>query len=288
MNGMKLSFEDVGAGQPLVFLHGFPLSRDAWRKQIETFGASFRVIAPDLRGFGGSATREGSTTMLEYASDVHELLQQLDTGPVVLIGHSLGGLVALAFASHFPEMLCGLVLVNTTAGPDSSEGAALRRAMASRIKEDGVDLIVRTAATTMLSTRSQNLNHIARVLGLMASANPAGVTGALLGMAERPDATPGLARIAMPALVIAGADDVIVPVEEAEKLVRGIRGSQLRIIPHAGHLVAFEQPKEFNRRLREWLDQQGMAGPRDFAIMTTQEADGKTTGGHLSLNPVRL
>ena len=84
-------------------------------RQIEAFRPSHRVIAPDLRGFGKSVTLPGSTTMSDYAGDVYALLQELTTGPIVLVGHSMGGYVALAFASEFPEMLRGLVLVSTKA-----------------------------------------------------------------------------------------------------------------------------------------------------------------------------
>ena len=73
-------------------------------------------------------------------------------------------------------------------------------------------------------------------------------------MAERPDATVILTQIAVPTLVITGADDTLIPPTESETLVRAIRGAQLRVIPHAGHLVAFEQPDEFNHLLMEWLN----------------------------------
>ena len=180
---------------PLVFLHGFPFSRGVWQKQIEALRSSHRVIAPDLRGFGESEAQPGPTTMEQCAADLHGLLQQLTTGPVVLIGHSMGGYVALAFARQFPEMLCGLVLVSTKAGQDTAEAAAGRRAMAEKVKAGGVRVVVEAMAPKMLAASNQDAEMAAQVLGFMAPSRPAGVIGALLGMAERPDATAMLAKI---------------------------------------------------------------------------------------------
>jgi pimeloyl-ACP methyl ester carboxylesterase len=258
-NTITLSAADAGLGLPLVFLHGFPLHRRAWQKQIEAFRSSYRVIAPDLRGFGDSESRPGSTTMQQYAADVHALLQQLSTGPVVLIGHSMGGYVALAFARQFPELPRGLVLVSTKAGPDTPEGAAGRRTTAEKVKAEGVQVVVEAMAPKMLAAGNQDARMDEQVRGIMDSSKPAGVIGALLGMAERPDSTALLAQIVVPTLVITGADDTLIPPAESEKLADAISGAQLEIIPGAGHLVAFERPDEFNRVLKAWLNRAGLA-----------------------------
>jgi 3-oxoadipate enol-lactonase len=259
LNSIKLSTADAGHGLPLVFLHGFPLSRGAWQKQIDAFRSSYRVIAPDLRGFGDSDTQPGPTSMAQYATDVHALLAQLTTGPVVLIGHSMGGYVALAFARQFPDMLRGLVLVSTKAGQDTAEGAAGRRATAEKVRAEGVRVVVEAMAPKMIAAGNQDARMAEHVRGFMASSTPAGVIGALLGMAERPDATALLAQIVVPTMVITGADDTLIPPAESEQLAQAIRGAQLNVIPHAGHLVAFEQPDEFNRVLKEWLNRTDLA-----------------------------
>ena len=184
LNSIALSAADAGRGLPLVFLHGFPLSRGAWREQIDAFRASYRVIAPDLRGVGDSGTQPGPATMAQCAADVHALLRQLTTGPVVLIGHSMGGYVALAFARRFPDMLRGLVLVGTRAGPDTAEGATGRRETAAKVKAGGVDVVIDAMALRMLAAGNQDASMLEQVRGLMTSSTPAGVIGALLGMAR--------------------------------------------------------------------------------------------------------
>jgi pimeloyl-ACP methyl ester carboxylesterase len=187
-NSINLCHTDAGQGLPLVFHHGFPLSRGVWQKQIEAFRSSHRVIAPDLRGFGDSDAQPGTTTMAQCAADLHALFQQLMTGPVVLIGHSMGGYVALAFAGQFPEMLRGLVLVSTKPGRDTDEAAAGRRVMAEKVKTEGVQGVIEAMAPKMLAAGHHNVRMAAQVLDFMAPSRPAGVIGALLGMADRPDA----------------------------------------------------------------------------------------------------
>jgi pimeloyl-ACP methyl ester carboxylesterase len=246
---------------PLLFVHGFPLSRGAWQKQIDALRSSARVLAPDLRGFGESEAGTGAVTMAQYAEDLHALLQQLATGPVVLIGHSMGGYVSFAFLHQYPEMVQGLILVSTKAGKDIPEAAAARRATAENVRTKGVQVVIETMAPQMLAADNHDRAMAERVRGLMTPSKPAGVIGALLGMAGRPDATAELARISVPTLVITGTDDTLIPSTESEKLAQAIHGSQLNIIPHAGHLVAFEQPDKFNHVLEEWLDRAAFAVP---------------------------
>lgn len=239
---------------PLLFVHGFPLSRGAWQKQIDALRSSYRVIAPDLRGFGESEAGAGSVLMAQYADDLYVLLQQLKTGPVVVIGHSMGGYVSFAFLRQYPQMVRGLILVGTKAGKDTPEAAAGRRATAEKVQAKGVEVVIEAMAPKMLAADNHDQAMAKQVRGLMTSAKPAGVIGALLGMAERPDSTVELARISLPTLVITGADDTLIPAAESGKLAQAISSSQLNVIPQAGHLVAFEQADKFNQVLNEWLD----------------------------------
>jgi pimeloyl-ACP methyl ester carboxylesterase len=202
--------------------------------------------------------------MAEFAADLNELLQQLKTGPVVLIGHSMGGYVALAFARQFPDMLRGLVLVSTKAGADTPEAAAGRRATAEQVRADGVKVVVDAMAAKMLAASNEDATMAAQMHGLMAASKPEGVIAALLGMAERPDSTALLAGISAPTLIVTGADDHIIPPVESEKLAAAIPGAQSSVIPGAGHLVAFEQPDAFNRTLAEWLGRHGLAGQSEI------------------------
>ena len=253
LNGIQVAYTDEGQGTPLLFVHGFPLSRGAWSKQVAGFKGSYRVIASDLRGLGESEATPGPAPMSRFAEDLYALMQHLGTGPVILAGHSMGGYVALAFAKAFPLSLRGLVLVGTKAGADTPEGAAARRATAEKVRAEGSAVVVDAMAPKMLSASNADAAMAAAVLGLMAPSKPEGVISALLGMALRPDAGNWLGTIRVPTLVITGADDTIIPPSESEALAKAIPGAQLKLIPQAGHLVAFEQAKGFNAALGDWL-----------------------------------
>jgi 3-oxoadipate enol-lactonase len=259
VNDVAIGCTDEGRGLPLFFVHGFPLSRGTWQKQVEVLRSSYRVIAPDLRGFGESEAGAGAIPMAQYAEDLHALLDQLKTGPVVLIGHSMGGYVSFAFLRQYPKLVRGLVLVSTRAGKDTPEGAAGRRATAEKVQTKGVEVVIEAMAPKMLAADNHDRLMAEQVRGFMATSKPEGVIGALLGMAERPDATAELAGISVPTLIITGADDMLIPSTESEKLAQAIPGGQLNIIPQAGHLVAFEQAEKFNHVLEEWLDRTAFA-----------------------------
>jgi len=271
LDSLDMAYTDQGQGLPaLVFVHGFPLSRGAWQKQVEALAPSYRVIAPDLRGLGESqgptGNMAGATSMARYAEDLALLIRSLGLGPVTLAGHSMGGYVALAFAERFPELLCGLVLVATRAGADTPEGAAKRRATATKVLAEGTAAVIEDMASKMLAASNHDAAMAQQVRALMAGATPQGLASALLGMADRPDATPRLAQIKVPTLVITGADDTLIPPSESELLAKGIRGAELEIIPGAGHLVAFEQPEAFNRHLTAWLAQAGRPAASALAL----------------------
>lgn len=255
INGIHMAFTDEGHGDPLLFIHGYPLSQGAWSRQVEAFRTKHRVLAPDLRGFGhsGFGDRTGAISMKAYADDLHALMVERGVGPVILAGHSMGGYIALAFALEHPELVRGLALVATRAGADSPEGAAGRLALAGKVKAEGAQVAVDAIAPKMLAAGNADPRMAQQVRQLMASATDEGVIGALLGMAGRPDSTPLLGGLTMKTLVITGADDTLIPPKESEAMAAAIPGATLKLIPDAGHLVAFEQPEAFNEALKAWM-----------------------------------
>lgn len=266
LNGLMTGFTEEGEGPPLVFLHGFPLDRDIWMKQIRAFRSDWRVILPDLRGFGESEGTPGPVSMARLAEDVHDLLRHLGAGPAVLVGHSMGGYVALAFARAFPQALRGLVLVGTKAGADAPEAAVSRRAMAAKVEREGTAFLLKAMAAKMLAPGNRDETMTVSITSFMRPNRPEGLISALLGMAERPDARTWLADLHVPTLVLAGREDALIPIEEAGVLARGIPGAELQLLDRAGHLVAYEQPYAFNEALRLWADRLAPSASREAAV----------------------
>jgi pimeloyl-ACP methyl ester carboxylesterase len=131
---IELAYDDVGAGVPVVLLHGFPFNRTLWREQVEALGGSYRVVAPDLRGHGETTATTEPATMEEMARDVAALLDEMQIGRPVLGGLSMGGYVALAFCRLFPRRVRALMLADTRAQADTEDGKRAREETAGRAR----------------------------------------------------------------------------------------------------------------------------------------------------------
>jgi 3-oxoadipate enol-lactonase len=253
---VRLTFDDVGQGLPLVLLHAFPLSREMWRPQRAALANEWRVLAPDVRGFGGSEAFVGPPSVETIADDVAELLDQRKIRePVVLGGLSMGGYAALAFAQKYPERLRGLILADTRAEPDSDEARANRDRMIRFARDYGAAAVIDAMLPRMVSeaTQARQPEVVAEVRRIAAAQSLDAMCAALEALRDRPDATPGLASIRVPTLVVVGADDVLTPPAAAQTLANGIRGARVQIIADAGHLSNLEQPQAFNDAVRVFL-----------------------------------
>ena len=125
VNGIRLTYERRGTGTPMVLLHGFPLDHQIWEDVVPLLADSFELIIPDLRGFGGSSTVDSFYAMEDFAADIAALLDQLEIQKAAIVGHSMGGYVALAFARLYPERVTGLGLISSQVladAPDRKEG----------------------------------------------------------------------------------------------------------------------------------------------------------------------
>src|SRR6185369_5391630 len=144
INGIELAYERQGTGKSLVLLHGYPLDHHLWDEIVPLLKDTFDLIIPDLRGFGKSTTVETAYTMNDFASDIAGLLDQLGIQKTAIAGHSMGGYVALAFASLYPKRVSGLALVSSQVladPPDRKEG---RYKSAADVAENGIGSVVAT------------------------------------------------------------------------------------------------------------------------------------------------
>jgi 3-oxoadipate enol-lactonase len=256
INDFRMAYEDRGQGIPLLLIHGYPLNRRMWQPQLEGLADVARVIAPDLRGHGESQAMSGPYPMDLLAGDVNALLDVLNIHqPLVLCGLSMGGYVAMAFCRQYASRLKGLILTATRTAPDSSEGKERRDAAAGLARQEGVAAIVETMLPRMMSpvTYQNKLALVGTVKEIMLETSLPGVMGDLMGMKERPDSTPSLAEIDLPVLILHGADDPLVPLQEAQAMQVALRNAQLEVLPEAGHLPNLEQPEKFNQAVRRFL-----------------------------------
>lgn len=254
IHGRALGYDDVGTGDAVVFLHGFPHHRALWAPQVGALVDRARCIAVDLRGFGESEAGT-STTVDDYADDVAALLDHLRVERAIVCGLSMGGYVAFALWRRHRARVRGLVFMDTRAGADSAEGMQKRRDMMALANERGAAGVADAMITGMVGkrTREKCPEVVDTMHAMLESAPVSGILEALHALMTRPDSTPVLSTIAVPTLVVVGDEDVLTPVSESEIIHTGVAGSRLEIIAGAGHVANMERPAAVNHLLSEFL-----------------------------------
>ncbi|MFQ5734978.1 MAG: alpha/beta fold hydrolase [Planctomycetaceae bacterium] len=257
-DGQALHVVDRGAGTPILLVHGFPLDHTMWRGQIDDLSQTFRVIAPDLRGFGESGVAETDTlTMDRHANDLHALLDALNiTEPVVLCGLSMGGYVAFRFLETCAERLQALVLCDTRPAADAPEGAETRKRMAAEVLRDGPQPALDAMLPKLVSkkTMAERPGVLERLREIIVGTDRRSIAAALHGMAQRPDSTPLLSGISVPTLVVCGEEDALTPAYVMRAMAGKIPGAQYVEIPAAGHMAPMEDPATVNAAIRAFLE----------------------------------
>jgi 3-oxoadipate enol-lactonase len=252
---MHIAYDDKGSGQAVVLIHGHPFDRTMWQPQLDHFSRTHRVITPDLRGYGESPVVPGRTPLDTFATDIHNLLDQLGVGEVVVGGLSMGGQIAMEFHRLYRDRVRALILADTFPEAETPEGREVRYAMADRLEREGMAGYADEVLWKMVSPR--NPQAAERVSRMMRDAPPQGAAAALRGRAERPDYVDMLTTVEVPTLVVVGTEDEYTPVSVAERMHDLIPGSTLAIIGGAAHMPNLERENEFNQAVQRLLDMVG-------------------------------
>jgi pimeloyl-ACP methyl ester carboxylesterase len=273
LRDITVGFDDTGDGEyGLLLVHGHPFNRSMWRPQLTRLSApGWRVIAPDLRGYGESSVVPGVTPFDEFAADLAALIDHLGLASVVVGGLSMGGQIAMHFCLRYPERVRGLLLAATFPQAETEEGKRGRQAMAERLLREGMDSYSTEVLPRMLGPRSITALPAvaAHVLTMMRTTDPAGAAAALRGRAARPAYEATLAALEVPALVVVGSDDAFTTRDDAERMRTLLRHSELLWLDGVGHMPNLEAEAAFHRGLVRLLD-------RVEAASATAPAIGRT------------
>jgi 3-oxoadipate enol-lactonase len=256
INGISLSYGDIGRGPVVVLLHGFPLSRDMWQPQEEALAkAGFRLVTPDLRGFGESEVPDGPYSMSLFSDDVIALLDYLGIDRAVFGGMSMGGYILLDLLERYPERVVAACFITTRSTSDSEAAKAGRLALLERTKRSGNRSLAELSIATLLTgeTLKRNPELVSTVYRWMTSVDIRGIEGALHALLDRKDYSPLLGNFNLPCLVIGADQDSTVQPEDLRILTKGLPNSELCMIPQAGHMANLEQPEAFNDCLLRFL-----------------------------------
>jgi pimeloyl-ACP methyl ester carboxylesterase len=232
---------------PLVLLHAYPVDSRMW----DALRPGLDPLTPDQTGFGKAPLTKKAPSLDVVAADVLAVLDDHGLDRVVLGGCSMGGYAAMAVLRAAPERVAGLVLIDTRATADADEAAANRLAAAGRAEAEGIGWLADEMLPNLIAPTSRD--RVGDGLRTLIDAqSPGAVAWAQRAMAERPDSTEALRGLGIPALVIHGAEDAIIPVSVGRELASTVDG-EFAVLDGCGHLPPLEQPERVVELISDWL-----------------------------------
>jgi pimeloyl-ACP methyl ester carboxylesterase len=268
LHGHRVSYRRAGEGPPIILIHGITSSSSNWEAAAERLAEHHTLLAPDLLGHGDSAKPRGDYSMGAFASGVRDLMIALDIPRATIVGHSLGGGVAMQFAYQFPELAERLVLVSS-GGLGRDVHSFLRAATLP-----GSELVIPLLASRRVLGAGRAVGRALDRVGIKLGNDVLEMARghASLGDAEtraafvhtlRAIVDPGGQRVRatdrlylaaeLPVLIVWGARDRIIPVAHGRRAHELIPGSRLEIFERSGHFPHLDEPDRFARTLRDWV-----------------------------------
>nr|WP_320050805.1 alpha/beta hydrolase [uncultured Desulfuromonas sp.] len=257
INGVNLYYSESGdpAKPSVIFIHGFPFNHAIWAEQIKALGNEYHTIAYDFRGMGGSEVGDGQYTLEGHVDDLIALLDFLQIDQAVVVGLSMGGYIALRALERSPQRFLGVVLCDTRSEEDDNAGRIKRANAAKSVKENGSAAFADGFLLAVFSEDSinNNLPAVDLIRQIISQNAPLAIAGNLIAMAARTDTTASLQNIAVPTLILVGAEDKLTTPDDARHMQSRINGAELHVVPKAAHLSNLENPEFFNERLLAFL-----------------------------------
>ena len=274
LNGRSVNYVDQGHGEPLLLVHGFPLDHSMWQRQIDFFQSNFRVICPDLPGFGASEPMSGFgelTAGVKSAGDSESLSMEsladwlvaflnaiACVEPVNYCGLSMGGYIGWQFWRRHPSRLKSMIAANTRAAKDDELVRRARHMAAAQVRVSGAQSVADAMIEKLFYLAGDQdpleIEYIAKVHQTIFTTDPGVISAGQIGMSQRVDATGWLSEIAIPMLFIGGEFDSITPPAEMQSNATAANNAPFETIPAAGHLTPLEQPDAFNLSVGQFLE----------------------------------
>jgi pimeloyl-ACP methyl ester carboxylesterase len=258
VNNITVSYIDEGKGnsQVIIFIHGFPLNKLMWKKQIEMIKENYRVIAYDIRGHGNTDPGNDNFSIELFVNDLLSLMDALKIEKTILCGFSLGGYIALSAIENYPERFNALLLCDTNCAADMPEAKAKRMKTIESIKANGLEEYAEESLKKLFASISFSIHieEITIVREMIMKTSKQSIYKTLYAIAERKETCTKLHQIDVPVQIIVGNEDEITPPDVALSMHEKIKNSTIHIIDHAGHLSNMENPEQFNNQLKKFIE----------------------------------
>jgi len=256
-NGVRIYFDDLGSGPPVVLGHSLLCSGEMWGPQVPALAEQYRVINIDQRGHGRSGHLTEPFDLYDMVDDVVAVLDELGVNHAVWAGLSIGGMVAIRAAVTVPNRVSGLILVDTHAGSETAYKKLKYRVMGTGAKLLGTRPFLPAIMPLMFgqSTRRLKPDLVDDWRERFASVHLPSLNLTVGALARRDTVVDKIGEVRMPTLVIVGDEDASLPVAYSREIAAAIPGASLVIVPEAGHLSALEQPEAVTEAMMTFLDE---------------------------------
>jgi len=243
-----------GTKEPVLLVHGFPLSSEIWQKLIPLLKTDYRIIAPDLRGHGLTDAPMIEYSLEQMADDLFNLLNKLKIEKVHFVGHSMGGYIALAFLEKYPEKLLSITMLHSTTYADTEEGLKGREQTIKTIENEGLAKYAENMANKLFAQdfALANPEEVAEIAKIINTTSLRAVIQTIKAIMKRPCRTNRLAEANIPVLFLMGAEDSLIPSARILPLQEMLPKANFRIMAKVGHMGMIEEPVEVARILREF------------------------------------
>lgn len=240
-----VEYKTAGQGPVVVLIHGFMESARIWRRYSEKLSSKLRVIRINLPGHGKSSVQGDAHSMELMADAVKAVLDHEGVSKAMLVGHSMGGYVSLAFAERYTEKVSAMVLLNSSCFADTKQkkedrDRSVKAAEAHKMK------YITSVIPNLFFERSgvKASKRIVKMVKIATDQPKEGITAALKGMRDRPERSEVLRQAGFPVLIVAGHDDLLIPLEKSQEMAALNNRISLTVLEECGHLAFIEKKKE--------------------------------------------
>jgi pimeloyl-ACP methyl ester carboxylesterase len=246
----KISFQEYGSGKPVILLHGFPFTKELWNDFAPTLGEGYKIYAPDLPGFGGSEAPSNYSIPV-IAAELLAWIQEEAILECVVIGHSLGGYLALSMVAQAPDQFAGLILFHSTAKADNEEKKQSRDKVVEFIDRNGVEAFTSNSVLPLFADKNHTaIGTIKKMAAMSTAESLKGYTRAMRDRNERVDV---LKNFTKPTLFIVGKEDPGIPVESVKSQAATSSTVEVQILEGVAHMGMYESKNETLAIIRGFL-----------------------------------
>jgi 3-oxoadipate enol-lactonase len=253
VNKLAISYTDQGPEDSpvIIFIHGFPLNKSMWTKQLDALKDNYRVIAYDIRGHGESESGTSVFSIERFVSDLLYFMDALKIDKASICGLSTGGYIALNAIENYPNRFESLVLSDTLCIGDSKKTIETLINSTLTIKKNGVKKYAEESVKNLFAPTSftTKASEIAAVIEMIQNTSEESLIKTLMALCFREQTCSLIHQIKVPTLILVGEHDIITPPELANFMHEKIKDSRIHIIAESGHLSNMENPTEFNNQL---------------------------------------